>query len=125
MTEELSGLQVTHLKNENFQYFGSDNPAQSYIKEIFKNDLTDYYAYPHHIDYKFNSRGLRDEEWPKNLTDVIWAVGDSATLGIGVPYQTTYVNVLKKLTNEHVINCGRYFNTLSTKIYYNSMGTIS
>lgn len=39
------------------------------------------------IEYRFNSRGFRDREWPENIKDVIWCVGGSELLGTGITYE--------------------------------------
>jgi hypothetical protein len=46
--------------------------------------------YPRDIEYRFNSRGFRDQEWPEDLKSAVWCVGDSFTLGIGQPFEETW-----------------------------------
>jgi hypothetical protein len=60
--------------------------------------------YPHNVTYKYNSRGFRDTEWPDDLTNAIWCVGDSFTLGIGSPQHHTWPTVLQRKTHTRCIN---------------------
>lgn len=47
--------------------------------------------YPYAVEYKFNSRGFRDREWPNPIAeDTIWCFGDSFTAGIGSPVEHTW-----------------------------------
>lgn len=74
---------------------------------LITQDKAHFLDYPHSVDYQFNSRGFRDEEWPeshKELQQAIWCVGDSFTVGIGSPYNHIWPNVLQQLTNQRVIN---------------------
>jgi hypothetical protein len=68
-------------------------------KEHFRN-------YPKNIIYQYNSRGFRDAEWPNDLADVIWCVGDSATMGIGQPFEETWPQLLEKKTGKTCLNIG-------------------
>jgi hypothetical protein len=56
------------------------------------------------IDYQYNSRGFRDLEWPSDLTDAVWCLGDSFTAGIGSPFSHTWPNVFGNKTARRVIN---------------------
>ena len=69
-------------------------------------DLSHFRAYPKSISYKYNSRGFRDDEWPEDLSDVIWCVGDSFTVGIGQPFEETWPQVLQKKLGRRCINLG-------------------
>ena len=69
-------------------------------------DKKHYLSYPKDISYRYNSRGFRDNEWPEDLTDVIWCVGDSFTVGIGQPFQETWPQVLEKKTGQRCLNLG-------------------
>ena len=68
-------------------------------KEHFQN-------YSKKISYKYNSRGFRDHEWPENLSDVIWCVGDSFTVGLGQPFEETWPQVLENKMGKRCINLG-------------------
>ena len=60
--------------------------------------------YPHQVTYKYNSRGFRDEEWPNDLANAIWCIGDSFTTGVGSPQHHTWPNVLQHKTHTRCIN---------------------
>lgn len=66
------------------------------------HDAQHYASYPHQIHYEFNSRGFRDEEWPDDLVNAIWCVGDSWTMGLG--HNTSWPIELQKLANKRCIN---------------------
>jgi hypothetical protein len=67
-------------------------------------DRTHYLSYPHKVEYHHNSRGFRDSEWPDNLSDVIWCVGDSFTVGLGSPAEHTWPYILQQRTRRRTIN---------------------
>ena len=58
-------------------------------KKYFKN-------YPKNVTYEYNSMGFRDREWPEDLSDVVWCVGDSFTVGTGQPFEETWPQVLER-----------------------------
>ena len=58
------------------------------------------------ITYRYNASGFRDEEWPSDLSDVIWCVGDSFTVGIGQPFEETWPRILQKKTGRRCLNIG-------------------
>lgn len=62
--------------------------------------------YPKKITYQYNSRGFRDNEWPTDLSNVIWCVGDSFTVGIGQPFEETWPSILEKKTGRRCLNLG-------------------
>ena len=62
--------------------------------------------YGKNISYRYNSRGFRDHEWPEDLSDVIWCVGDSFTVGIGQPFEETWPQVLENKLGKRCINIG-------------------
>ena len=65
-----------------------------------------YLSYKKDISYKYNSKGFRDHEWPEDLSNVIWCVGDSFTVGIGQPFEETWSQILQKKTKKRCINLG-------------------
>ena len=69
-------------------------------------DQRHYRSYPHKIDYQYNSRGFRDAEWPDDLSNVIWCIGDSFTVGLGSPVEHTWPYVLQQRTGRRTINAG-------------------
>ena len=78
---------------------GIDCPELCLDKEHFQN-------YPKKILYKYNTNGFRDHEWPTDLSDVIWCVGDSFTVGVGQPFEETWPNLLQKKSNKRCLNLG-------------------
>jgi hypothetical protein len=60
--------------------------------------------YPYPISYEYNSRGFRDLEWPVDLKNSIWCIGDSFTTGIGSTHNHTWPVVLSKKSNIRTIN---------------------
>lgn len=78
---------------------GMDSLELCLDKKHFKN-------YPKKITYQYNSRGFRDAEWPEDLSDVIWCVGDSFTVGIGQPAEEAWPQLLEKKTGKRCLNLG-------------------
>lgn len=60
--------------------------------------------YPWPISYVYNSRGFRDAEWPRDLNDVIWCMGDSFTVGLGAPFLHIWPQRLSAETGRRTIN---------------------
>ena len=69
-------------------------------------DKEHFLNYPKKITYRYNSRGFRDNEWPEDLSNVIWCVGDSFTVGIGQPFEDTWPQVLGSKLNRTCLNIG-------------------
>jgi hypothetical protein len=78
---------------------GMDSLEYCLNKEHFK-------SYPKKITYNYNQRGFRDAEWPDDLSDVIWCVGDSFTTGIGQPFEETWPCLLEKKIGKICLNLG-------------------
>lgn len=70
----------------------------------FCRDPKWFAQYPHAITYRYNSRGFRDEEWPDNLTEAVWCIGDSFTVGVGSPQHHTWPSVLQRKMHTRCIN---------------------
>jgi len=81
-------------------YSGIDCAENCFDKKHFEN-------YTKKISYQYNSKGFRDNEWPVDLSDVIWCVGDNFTAGIGQPYEETWPQLLQKKTGKRCINLGQ------------------
>lgn len=92
---------VLHTRaNQHCAYNGIDSPDQCL-------DIEHFDRYPHTVDYQFNSRGFRDDEWPQDmdqLRQAIWCVGDSFTVGVGQPYAHIWPQVLSTRTGRRTIN---------------------
>jgi len=56
------------------------------------------------FDYKFNQQGFRSEEF--NLTDSILALGCSYTMGVGLPLEFTWPDIISKKLNLQYYNLG-------------------
>lgn len=70
-------------------------------------DKKHFKSYPHQIEYRYNSRGFRDAEWPddvEQLKQAIWCIGDSFTVGIGSPLEHTWVGQVNKQLDTRTIN---------------------
>jgi hypothetical protein len=76
-----------------------DSPSDCFDKKHFDN-------YPYLVDYRYNSRGFRDADWPEltELVNSIWCVGDSFTVGLGAPYNHTWPTALKSGSKKNTIN---------------------
>jgi hypothetical protein len=86
--------------NARWQYSGMDSIESCADKTHFKN-------YPYPVEYVYNSRGLRDAEWPESvdeLRNAIWCVGDSFTVGLGSPLEHTWPYLLQQQTGRRCIN---------------------
>ena len=93
----LNDLVLPSRANQTWPYSGFDSPENAVDLAAFEN-------YAHPVQYKFNSRGFRDQEWPADLQGVIWCVGDSFTLGMGAPETHTWPHCLSQLTGRRCIN---------------------
>ena len=67
-------------------------------------DLYHYRNYPHNIEYRYNSRGFRDAEWPDDLQSAVWCLGDSFTVGLGSPLDHTWPWILQQRLQRRTIN---------------------
>ena len=83
--------------NQHWQYTGIDSP------EKYCN-LAHFRAYPHQVEYSYNNRGFRDTDWPVDLKESIWCIGDSFTVGLGQPWSHTWPQRLQAKTNTRTIN---------------------
>lgn len=78
---------------------GMDCLAECLNKDHFRN-------YGKKITYRYNSQGFRDVEWSRDLSNVIWCVGDSFTVGIGQPFEETWPKLLEARTGKTCMNVG-------------------
>jgi len=70
------------------------------------NDRQHFLNYKKKITYEYNSKGFRDYEWPTDLDDLVWCVGDSFTVGLGQPFAETWPQLLEKKIGKRCINLG-------------------
>ena len=83
-----------------WEYSGLDSIDWCKDKEHFRN-------FPYTISYKYNSRGFRDNEWPSNINELsnsIWCLGDSFTVGLGSCIEHTWPRVLEDKIDTSTIN---------------------
>lgn len=90
-------LEVEERKNLKISFNGIDHIDKCVNKDHFLN-------YKKIVTYEYNSKGFRDDEWPTNLQNKIWCVGDSFTVGIGQPHDETWPRLLEKSLKEKCIN---------------------
>ena len=74
----LPDFTISSKINQNWAYSGMDSPDLCLDSKHFK-------SYPYSVSYQYNSRGYRDHEWPDDLQNAVWCIGDSFTVGIGSP----------------------------------------
>lgn len=87
---------LPQLCNQKFNYFGIDCISRSTDSQL-------YSQWPE-IEYKYNSRGFRDNEWPQKLDSVVWCIGDSFTLGLGSGFLHTWPQRLNHHSQHRVVN---------------------
>ena len=92
-------LIVRHKINKRLDYTGQDCLDQCLNKTHFKN-------YKKNISYRYNSKGFRDEQWPDDLSNAVWCVGDSFTVGLGQPFKETWPYLLQKKLKKRCLNLG-------------------
>jgi hypothetical protein len=90
-------LQVKDRISLELNHSGMDSFAECMNKTHF-ND------YKKSIHYQYNSKGFRDSEWPADIENKIWCVGDSFTVGLGQPYEETWPQILEQRLGERCIN---------------------
>jgi len=83
--------------HQQWNYSGIDSPELALDSDHFRQ-------YPYPITYQYNSRGFRDSEWPDDLTDTVWCVGDSFTVGVGSPVEHTWKWILEQKLQRRCIN---------------------
>jgi hypothetical protein len=93
----LPNLKLVFYTNLKLKYLGIDTYERCSNKEHFLN-------YPYEIDYVYNSRGFRGPEWPSNIDNVCWCIGDSFTSGIGSTYEHIWPSVLSTKLSIPVLN---------------------
>ena len=95
----LSNIVIPKLAHKKFKFYSPDTQSDC-------QDLKHFKKYPYDITYEFNSRGFRDNEWPNDLANAIWCLGDSATVGVGAPMAHSWPSQLAILTGMPTINLG-------------------
>lgn len=93
----LPNLKLTSYANQHLRYSGRDRLSDCVNKEHFLN-------YPYAVRYQYNSRGYRGSEWPSDLSNSCWCVGDSFTSGVGAPLEHTWHYILSDKLKINTIN---------------------
>lgn len=94
----LRNVQIPEFAFERRLFSGMDSFNDCMDKKHFVN-------YKKEVNYKYNSRGFRDNEWPtSNLDECIWCFGDSFTVGLGQPQHETWPNILHNNLKSRTIN---------------------
>ena len=93
----LPDIYLSHTSNTVTPHHACDSPELC-------NDSAWFTQYPWPVEYRFNSRGFRDQEWPSDLQSATWCVGDSATVGVGQPLEHTWVHLLSQRLQQRTIN---------------------
>jgi hypothetical protein len=83
--------------NQTYTVLGLDCVEEAKNKRHWLN-------YKKSVTYQFNSRGFRDQEWPDDLSNVIWCFGDSFTVGMGQPQDEIWPQLMQKKTRIRTIN---------------------
>jgi hypothetical protein len=95
----LPNVIIPKLVHKRFEFYSPDSEPDCQSRKHFNH-------YPYNITYEFNSRGFRDNEWPTDLENAIWCLGDSTTVGIGAPITHSWPFQLSKTTDIATINLG-------------------
>ena len=85
------------MANRQSNYSGIDSLNKCLDRELFTQ-------WSNAIDYKYNTRGFRDLEWPQDLESAVWCLGDSFTVGLGSCFAHTWPQQLGQHSQCRVIN---------------------
>lgn len=100
----LFNLYIREYANQKLLTTGIDSP-EAQIELRGNSEWFD--SYPYEVNYCYNSRGYRDNEWPSTIDELkksIWCVGDSFTAGIGVKFEHTWPYILQQQTSMRTVN---------------------
>jgi len=101
MLNELENIiKVTRTTNSVLKELASDRFSLCLDKKHFLN-------YKKEITYKFNKHGYRDDAWPADLKDVVWCLGDSATMGVGQTFDEAWPRMLQNKIKKRCLNIGQ------------------
>ena len=90
-------LQIGGYINHTSDTYGMDSLSKCYNKTLFK-------AFPHKVSYQFNELGYRERPVAEYNKNAVIAVGDSFTVGLGLPVELTYPAQLERLCKHQVLN---------------------
>jgi len=113
----LPHVQIPEFAHMHLLYSGMDSLQECADKNHFLK-------YNKKVEYSYNSRGFRDDEWHNksvNLSECIWCFGDSFTVGLGQPQSEIWPNILSNILNRPVINIsldGASTNWITRQVIY-------
>lgn len=93
----LDHVRIPALANVTAMFSGLDQRSKCL-------DISHFDKFAYSVSYSYNSRGFRDVEWPSDLTNAIWCVGDSFTTGLGSPWEHTWPQRLQQKVYTKTIN---------------------
>jgi len=105
-------LKIGGYMNYQSETLGTDSPKLCHKLSYYNN-------FPYKFNYSFNSLGYRERPVEEYLTNAIITIGDSATIGIGIPANLSYAHNLEILSNHQVLNfsmCGASNDWMARKL---------
>jgi hypothetical protein len=94
--------QVDELKIGGYIDYTSTSLGLDSIDECFSRDH--FKNFPHTVTYQFNSLGYREVDPSLYTKNPIITIGDSFTVGLGLPVELTYPKQLESLVQHQVLN---------------------
>lgn len=95
--DTIDALKVSGYTNVTRDFIGTDCPDLCFDHKLFK-------SFPYPVSYDFNELGFRERSVDEFSTNPIIVLGDSATLGVGLPVDLRFTNVLELKLNHQVLN---------------------
>lgn len=96
-SEAINDLKVGFYENLQCSFLGLDSFNYCFDKKYFNN-------FPYSIEYNFNQIGYRERDILDYNKNAIIAIGDSFTLGLGLPESMLYTKKLEEKINSQVLN---------------------
>lgn len=90
-------LQIGGYVNRHYDVYGMDCYESCLDKSLFR-------SFPHQVSYAFNELGYRERPITEYDQKSIICIGDSFTVGLGLPVELTYPHQLQKILNYPVLN---------------------
>ena len=92
-------LEIGGYINYQSDTLGLDSYEHCFSKEAYKR-------YPHSVSYNFNELGYRERPINEYSQNAVIVIGDSFTVGLGLPVNLTYTAQLESLIGHQVLNFG-------------------
>jgi len=67
-------------------------------------DKPHFFNYSKSIFYHFNQLGYRDHEWDGDVSNGIWCIGDSFTVGLGQPFEEIWPQLVQEKLGQKTFN---------------------